>query len=218
MADVSKILASDGNFYDIKDASARFELGNKLNISSESWRPIACNNSQYAGYPVRQYNDSDLFTLEEGTNIKLTPTTGKITIAATDTKPSNFVAPSLPSLVGTDYENTGWVSGGVAVNHATNKSVGSIQFPKGIWLIKLSVGFYANGTGMRAIGFSMTKNENNYTVILPPHTQSGNQTKLADFFIVNANEGDRYYIQAYQTNSVSGAMYVYPTYSAIKLM
>lgn len=187
--------------------------GDYGDLSNKPTIPAAQVNSDWnASSGVSEILNKPSFKTINGTSIL-----GSGNITTPDTKPSNFVAPTLPSLAGTDYAETGWTSGGVAVNHATNKSVGSIQFPKGIWLVKLSVGFYANGTGMRAIGFSMTKNENNYTVILPPHTQAGNQTKLADFFIVNANEGDRYFIQAYQTNSVSGAMYVYPTYSAIKL-
>lgn len=129
---------------------------------------------------------------------------------------TNISSYQLPSLVGTDFENSGWntYGGQKCVICPANAwtSCGSIQFPAGIWILKAYLYFYANATGYRGLCISSAKNTGSYDLIVP--AVNGIETALSVTKIIQASEGDRYFITALQN---AGNMYVFPHFDAIKI-
>lgn len=129
---------------------------------------------------------------------------------------SNISSYQLPSLIGTDFENSGWntYGGQKCVICPANAwtSVGSVQFPAGVWIFKAYLYFYSNNTGYRGLCISSSKNTGSYDLIVP--AVNGIETALTVTRIIQASEGDRYFITGLQN---AGNMYVFPHFDAVKI-
>lgn len=153
--------------------------------------------------------------LVSGSNIKTV--NGNSILGAGDIPTaSNISSYQLPSLIGTDFENSGWntYGGQKCVICPANAwtSVGSVQFPAGVWIFKAYLYFYSNNTGYRGLCISSAKNTGSYDLIVP--AVNGIETALSITRIIQASEGDRYFITGLQN---AGNMYVFPHFDAVKI-
>jgi len=219
------------------------DLTNKPTIPTDTWRPLYAENvlgqtvllsnsamnfsnsgnvkftSLDTQSQIALYASVDLSSKQDklvsGSNIKTV--NGNSILGSGDVATaSNISSYALPVQTGTDW-NTWTTIGGekcVACPQNSWKSIGSVEFPVGIWLFKAYVYFYTNANGYRGLCISETANTGTIDMLVP--AVSGIQTGLSTSKIIQVTSGTkRYFITV--LHNAGGDLYTFPHFDAVKL-
>lgn len=132
MADISKITVLDGTQYDIKDGSA-------ISNITRSGTTFTATRRNGTSFTFSQQDNNTTYSLSvDGSNVKLTPSSGSATTASLSTL-INGLGEGTSESQGADYLVSQYVGGGTstttyhrrAVNKVVNKTVVDTALGKG---------------------------------------------------------------------------------------